>query len=172
MLRHFRPRLAIATTQLSEICANRIKELQAAGTFKVERELHSPQQSHITAVMPNQATKGAVPCLNFCANNSLGMSNDADVRAAAKAAIDSDGFGMSSVRFICGTHEHHRSFERLLSSFLKTEDTIMYPSAFDANAGVFEALLSDQDAIFSDSLNHASIIDGTRLCKANKFRYD
>ena len=163
-------RIGTGTARLQEVCATRLAELTAAGTFKKERELYSPQSAHITAAMTPTSTP--VACLNFCANNYLGQANDADVRAAAKAAIDTEGFGMSSVRFICGTHHLHRDFERLVSQFLKTEDTIMYPSCFDANAGVFEALLGADDAIFSDSLNHASIIDGVRLCKAQRFRYE
>jgi glycine C-acetyltransferase len=172
MLRRSAPSLGLANGKIAEICAKRKADLIAAGTYKRERELHSPQSAHIRAVMPTAASREPVACLNFCANNYLGMSNDADVRAAAKAAIDVDGFGMSSVRFICGTNEKHRSFERLVSTFLGTQDTIMYPSNFDANAGVFEALLNEEDAVFSDSLNHASIIDGIRLCKAARFRYE
>lgn len=169
---------SVATAKFAEICSNRLKDLEAAGTFKRERELFSPQDSHIKAIMPGKpgtpppVNPKPVACLNFCANNYLGMSNDPAVRKAAQEALDEQGFGMSSVRFICGTHERHREFERTTSAFLGTQDTIMYPSCFDANAGVFEALLNENDAIFSDSLNHASIIDGIRMTKSQRFRYE
>ena len=110
--------------------------------------------------------------LNFCANNYLGLANHPRVLKAAKAAIDTHGFGMASVRFICGTQDKHIELEKKISSFHKTDDTILYPSCFDANAGIFEAILTDEDAVISDSLNHASIIDGIRLCKAKRQRYN
>lgn len=109
--------------------------------------------------------------INFCANNYLGLANHPRVTAAAKRAIDSHGFGMASVRFICGTQDIHKTLERKISEFHKMDDTILYPSCFDANAGIFEAILTDEDAVISDTLNHASIIDGIRLCKAKRQRY-
>jgi len=109
--------------------------------------------------------------LNFCANNYLGLANHPRVTQAAKDMIDSHGFGMASVRFICGTQDKHKELEAQISSFHKLDDTILYPSCFDANAGLFEALLTDEDCVISDTLNHASIIDGIRLCKAKRFRY-
>ena len=109
--------------------------------------------------------------LNFCANNYLGLADHPEIIAAAHRALDEWGFGMASVRFICGTQEIHKELERALSTFLGTEDTILYPSCFDANGGLFETLLSAEDAVISDELNHASIIDGTRLCKAKRIRY-
>ena len=108
------------------------------------------------------------PVINFCANNYLGLANHPAVVAAAKKALDTHGFGMASVRFICGTQDKHLELERVISKFHKTEDTILYPSCFDANAGLFEAILNAEDAVISDALNHASIIDGIRLCKATK----
>lgn len=142
------------------------KELEAikeAGLYKDERIITSPQGAEIVV---NGKT-----VLNFCANNYLGLSAHPTVLKAAKEAIDSHGFGMSSVRFICGTQDIHKQLEEKLSSFLGTEDTILYAAAFDANGGVFEPLFNEQDAIISDELNHASIIDGVRLCKAQRLRY-
>ena len=132
--------------------------------FKRERIITTPQAAVI------QTTEGK-EVLNFCSNNYLGLSSHPVVLEAAKAAIDSHGFGMSSVRFICGTQDIHKTLEHKLSEFLHTEDTILYAAAFDANGGVFEPLLNEQDAIISDELNHASIIDGVRLCKAQRYRY-
>ena len=136
---------------------------QAAGAYKMERVIQSPQGPEVSV--------GGKKFLNFCANNYLGLSNHVDIRTAAKAAIDSHGYGMSSVRFICGTTDIHKDLEKRLSAFHGMEDTILYPSCFDANGGIFEALLTDQDAVISDALNHASIIDGIRLSKAQRFRY-
>ena len=139
-----------------------IKEL---GLFKRERIITTPQDSIIK-------TKEGKEVLNFCSNNYLGLSSHPRVLKAAHDALETHGFGMSSVRFICGTQDIHKHLEAKISEFLQTEDTILYAAAFDANGGVFEPLLTDQDAIISDSLNHASIIDGVRLCKANRYRYD
>jgi glycine C-acetyltransferase len=141
-----------------------LEEIRKAGLYKEERILLSPQQAHI------KTAGGEV--LNFCANNYLGLANDSDLIAAGKEALDQYGYGMASVRFICGTSEIHKALEKKVSEFLQTEDTILYSSCFDANAGLFETLLDEEDAIISDRLNHASIIDGVRLCKATRFRYN
>jgi glycine C-acetyltransferase len=141
-----------------------LKNIQEAGLFKRERIITTPQGAEIKT-----ATGNAV--INFCANNYLGLSSDPRVVEAAKKAIDTHGYGMSSVRFICGTQDIHKELEKKISEFLKTEDTILYAAAFDANGGLFEPLLTAQDAIISDELNHASIIDGVRLCKAMRYRY-
>jgi glycine C-acetyltransferase len=140
-----------------------LQELQHTGLYKAERELLSPQQPHV------RVQQGEV--LNFCANNYLGLANHPAVRAAAHAALERWGFGMASVRFICGTQQVHVELEQALSAFLGTEETILYNSCFDANGGLFETLLDEQDAVISDELNHASIIDGIRLCKARRLRY-
>ncbi len=143
------------------------KELQAieeAGLYKNERIITSPQQATIKVSTGQEV-------LNFCANNYLGLSNDKELIKAAKKALDSHGYGMSSVRFICGTGDLHKELEARISEFFGTEDSILYTSCFDANGGVFEPLLNEQDAIISDALNHASIIDGVRLCKAQRYRY-
>ncbi len=142
-----------------------LKSIEEAGLFKKERVITSPQSAEITIA-------GGQKVLNFCANNYLGLSSHPQVIQAAKHAIDTHGFGMSSVRFICGTQDIHKELERKISEFLGTEDTILYAAAFDANGGVFEPLLGAEDAIISDALNHASIIDGVRLCKAMRFRYE
>lgn len=141
-----------------------LKEIEEAGLFKRERIITSPQGAEITI-------SGGKKVLNFCANNYLGLSSHPKVIEAAKNAIDTHGFGMSSVRFICGTQDIHKELEEKISKFLGTEDTILYAAAFDANGGVFEPLFGAEDAIISDALNHASIIDGVRLCKAMRFRY-
>lgn len=141
-----------------------LKEIEEAGLFKKERVITSPQSAEITIL-------GGQKVLNFCANNYLGLSSHPKVIDAAKKAIDTHGFGMSSVRFICGTQDIHKELEAKISKFLGTEDTILYAAAFDANGGVFEPLFGPEDAIISDALNHASIIDGVRLCKAMRFRY-
>ncbi len=141
-----------------------IESIKEAGLFKEERIITSPQGAEITL---NTGQK----VLNFCANNYLGLSSHPDVIQAAKNTLDSHGFGMSSVRFICGTQDIHKELEQKIADFYGTEDTILYAAAFDANGGVFEPLLSKEDAIISDSLNHASIIDGVRLCKAARYRY-
>jgi glycine C-acetyltransferase len=142
-----------------------LKSIEEAGLFKRERIITSPQSAEITIA-------GGQKVLNFCANNYLGLSSHPRVIEAAKAAIDTHGFGMSSVRFICGTQDIHKELERKISEFLGTEDTILYAAAFDANGGVFEPLFGPEDAIISDALNHASIIDGVRLCKAMRYRYE
>lgn len=142
-----------------------LKAIQEAGLFKKERIITSPQAAEITIA-------GGKNVINFCANNYLGLSSHPKVIEAAKAAIDTHGFGMSSVRFICGTQDIHKELEQKISTFLGTEDTILYAAAFDANGGVFEPLFGPEDAIISDALNHASIIDGVRLCKAMRFRYE
>ncbi|MGH8960742.1 MAG: glycine C-acetyltransferase [Jatrophihabitantaceae bacterium] len=141
-----------------------LEEIRGAGLYKNERQLASPQSARIR-------TGGAGEVLNFCANNYLGLADHPSVVAAAKAALDDWGFGMASVRFICGTQTQHTALESRLSSLLKTEATILYSSCFDANGGLFEVLLDEQDAVISDELNHASIIDGIRLCKAQRYRY-
>lgn len=143
--------------------ASELADIKTAGLFKTERIITSPQGPEITV---NGKT-----VLNFCANNYLGLSSHPAVMQAAQKTIEERGYGMSSVRFICGTQDIHRELERKISAFLGMEDTILYAAAFDANGGVFEPLLSDQDAIISDELNHASIIDGVRLCKAQRYRY-
>jgi len=141
-----------------------LSEIEAAGLYKRERLITSPQSARISV-------RGDRPVLNLCANNYLGLSNHPDVLATAHAALDRWGYGMSSVRFICGTQEIHQELEVRLSEFLGTDDTILYSSCFDANGGVFETLLGPEDAVISDELNHASIIDGIRLCKARRYRY-
>ena len=144
-----------------------LEEIKTAGLFKQEGIISSPQGPEITV----QTQTGSRLVLNFCANNYLGLSAHPRVTEAAKQAIDSHGFGLSSVRFICGTQDIHKELESKLAAFLGTEDTILYAAAFDANGGVFEPLFADADAIISDELNHASIIDGVRLCKAQRLRY-
>ena len=141
-----------------------LAEIEKAGLYKRERIITSPQGANISVT-------GGQQVLNFCANNYLGLSSHPKVIEAAKDAIDSHGYGLSSVRFICGTQDIHRELEKKIADFLHTEDTILYAAAFDANGGVFEPLLGKEDAIISDELNHASIIDGVRLCKAERFRY-
>ncbi|MGJ0387415.1 glycine C-acetyltransferase [Paenarthrobacter nicotinovorans] len=145
-----------------------LDEIRTAGLFKTERHIDSPQASHIAA---GQLGRPANQVLNFCANNYLGLADHPDIIAAAKSAMDERGFGMASVRFICGTQDLHLELEARVSKFLGTEDTILFSSCFDANGGVFESLFGPEDAIISDSLNHASIIDGIRLSKAKRFRY-
>jgi glycine C-acetyltransferase len=141
-----------------------LAEIRDAGLWKHERVLESPQAAHIKA--------GGKNVINFCANNYLGLSSHPKLVAAARAALDSRGYGLSSVRFICGTQDKHKELEAAISGFLATEDTILYSSCFDANGGLFETLLGEHDAIISDALNHASIIDGIRLCKAERHRYE
>ncbi len=140
------------------------EELKANGLYKDERIITSQQQALISVA-------GGQEVLNFCANNYLGLANNPDLIEAGKAALDKYGFGLSSVRFICGTQDIHKQLEEKISEFLKTEDTILYSSCFDANGGLFETILGAEDAVISDQLNHASIIDGVRLCKAKRFRY-
>jgi glycine C-acetyltransferase len=149
--------------------ATTLDEIRAAGLFKTERVIVSPQGAHIGVIPPGEGAPREV--LNFCANNYLGLSAHPEVIAAAHAAIDTHGFGLSSVRFICGTQDIHKTLERRLADFLGTEDAILYGSAFDANGGLFETILGEEDVVISDALNHASIIDGIRLCKAERQRY-
>jgi glycine C-acetyltransferase len=144
--------------------AKEVEEIRTSGLYKTERIISSPQGAEI--IVNNKTV------LNFCANNYLGLSSHPKVIEAAHKAIDSHGYGMSSVRFICGTQDIHKELEKKLSEFLGTEDTILYAAAFDANGGVFEPLFNEEDAIISDALNHASIIDGVRLCKAQRYRYE
>ncbi|MGD9731711.1 MAG: glycine C-acetyltransferase [Desulfamplus sp.] len=148
-----------------EHLAQQTKQLHQDGLYKEERIITSQQQALITVA-------GGREVINFCANNYLGLANNRELIQAAKDALDKHGFGMASVRFICGTQDTHKNLEHKLSDFLKTEDTILYSSCFDANGGLFETLFDEQDAIISDSLNHASIIDGVRLSKAQRFRYN
>jgi glycine C-acetyltransferase len=145
-----------------------LDSIREAGLFKSERIINTPQGAHIGIAGADGSRREV---LNLCANNYLGLSSHLDVVAAAHEALRTHGYGLSSVRFICGTQDAHKTLEQRLSKFLGTEDTILYAAAFDANGGLFEPLLSEQDAIISDALNHASIIDGIRLCKAQKYRY-
>ena len=149
--------------KMKEHLSNALAEIKEAGLYKEERIIESPQSAAIEV-------KGK-EVLNFCANNYLGLSNHPRLIEGAKKMMDKRGFGMSSVRFICGTQDSHKELEAAISDYFKTEDTILYAACFDANGGVFEPLLTDQDAIISDALNHASIIDGVRLCKAKRYRY-
>ena len=144
--------------------ADTVEEIKEAGLFKAEAPYVSPQGAYIVM-------KKKKKLLNMCANNYLGLGNDKRLIEAAKKTYDEKGYGLASVRFICGTQDIHKTLERKISAFLKTEDTILYSSCFDANGGLFETLLGEQDAIISDELNHASIIDGVRLCKAKRYRY-
>ncbi|WP_396179130.1 glycine C-acetyltransferase [Flavobacterium sp.] len=150
--------------KIQEHLQNELKTIEDNGIFKKERIITSPQGAEITISTGEKV-------LNFCANNYLGLSSHPEVVQAAKDALDSHGFGMSSVRFICGTQDIHKTLEQKIAQFYGTEDTILYAAAFDANGGVFEPLLGEEDCIISDSLNHASIIDGVRLCKAARYRY-
>ena len=151
--------------QFKPVLVKELEGIKEAGLFKNERIITSPQAAEITIA-------GGKEVLNFCANNYLGLSSHPKVIEAAKAAIDSHGFGLSSVRFICGTQDIHKILEQKISEFLGTEDTILYAAAFDANGGVFEPLFGEKDAIISDALNHASIIDGVRLTKSMRYRYE
>src|SRR5580704_208513 len=161
---------------LLDHAAAELAAIREAGLWKRERAISSPQGGSV--VVAGDAAPGAgghnsggVELLNLCANNYLGLADHPRLIAAAKEALDSHGFGMASVRFICGTQDIHKQLEAALTKFLGTEETILYPSCFDANGGLFETLLTEKDAIISDELNHASIIDGVRLCKAQRFRY-
>jgi len=172
----FSSRIAFAGRDIRVICSllmvaefenqvsQTLEEIKSQGLFKTERVITSPQDAHI-------AITGGKRVLNMCANNYLGLADHPALIAAAKEALNTHGFGMASVRFICGTQDIHKELEAALTKFLGTEDTILYPSCFDANGGLFETLLTDKDAVVSDALNHASIIDGIRLCKAQRFRY-
>ena len=151
--------------KIKEYLQSELQTIEDNGIFKSERIITSPQGAEITIASGETV-------LNFCANNYLGLSSHPEVIQAAKDALDTHGFGMSSVRFICGTQDIHKTLEKKIADFYGTEDTILYAAAFDANGGVFEPLLGENDAIISDSLNHASIIDGVRLCKAARYRYE
>ncbi len=155
---------ALARTTLTQRYAEELDAIRAQGLFKSERIITSPQSAEI------ELADGRT-VLNFCANNYLGLADHPDIIAAAKAALDTHGFGMASVRFICGTQDLHKQLEAKIAAFFGTEDTILYAACFDANGGLFEPLLDERDAIISDALNHASIIDGVRLCKARRYRY-
>ena len=148
---------------LRDTIEKQLAEIHSAGLYKAERVLASPQRAHVGVA--------GREVLNMCANNYLGLANHPEVVAAARQALDHWGYGLASVRFICGTQQPHRELEKSISKFLGTDDTILYSSCFDANGGLFETLLGAEDAIISDELNHASIIDGVRLCKAQRFRY-
>lgn len=150
--------------KMKDYLSAELKAIEEAGLYKKERVITSMQKADITV-------EGGKEVLNFCANNYLGLSNNPRLIEAAKKAMDERGYGMSSVRFICGTQDIHKQLEKAIADYFGTEDTILYAACFDANGGVFEPLLTDQDAIISDSLNHASIIDGVRLCKAVRYRY-
>ncbi|KAF9379978.1 hypothetical protein CPB97_008646 [Podila verticillata] len=156
-------------TQFSHILQTEIDSIKAAGTYKSERVIVSPQHSDIRVA----GKDGKItPQINFCANNYLGLADHPEVVARSKKFLDTHGSGLSSVRFICGTQNIHKELEDQITKFYGTEDTILYASCFDANAGIFETILTDKDAVISDALNHASIIDGIRLCKAKRFRYN
>lgn len=150
--------------KIQQLLQAELKAIEEAGLYKNERVIVTPQRAEIKVQSGQQV-------LNFCANNYLGLSDHPRLIAAAKKALDERGYGMSSVRFICGTQDYHKELEKTISNFFKTDDTILYASCFDANGGLFEPLFTEEDAIISDSLNHASIIDGVRLCKAKRYRY-
>jgi glycine C-acetyltransferase len=160
--RHDRPAEKVTKAFLDHL-ENELNEVRAGGLYKPERVISSPQSGTIDVA--------GKPVLNFCANNYLGLADNEEIREAAKNAIDRYGYGMASVRFICGTQEEHKQLEARIAGFLGMEDTILYSSCFDANTGLFETLLGEEDAIVSDALNHASIIDGVRLCRAKRLRY-
>ena len=141
-----------------------LSNIESEGLFKKERVISSPQSANIEVT-------GGQKVLNMCANNYLGLSNNPEIIEAAKSSYDKWGYGLSSVRFICGTQQIHKELEKKISDFLEMEDTILYTSCFDANGGLFETILNENDAVISDELNHASIIDGVRLCKAQRYRY-
>ncbi|MGA3215300.1 MAG: aminotransferase class I/II-fold pyridoxal phosphate-dependent enzyme, partial [Acidimicrobiales bacterium] len=151
-------------TRVRKEIADQLDEIRSQGLFKLERVIVTPQQATVKVADGSEV-------LNLCANNYLGLAYDPRLLQAAKEALDRWGYGMASVRFICGTQEVHKQLERRLSGFLQTEDSILYSSCFDANGGLFETLLAKEDAVLSDELNHASIIDGIRLCAATRYRY-
>ena len=150
---------------MKAVLIQQINEAKQAGTYKVERRLFSQQSAKIIS-------EGKKEVLNFCANNYLGLANNKEIMKAAKRMIGTHGYGLSSVRFICGTQDTHKKLEKEISNFFGTEDTILYSSCFDANGGFFEAITNEKDVVISDALNHASIIDGIRLCKAKRARYN
>ena len=151
--------------KMKKYLSDELEEIRRNGLYKEERTIITPQSSSIRVAESQNRV------LNFCANNYLGLSNNARLIQAAKNAMDTHGYGMSSVRFICGAQDLHRELEKAIARYFKTEDTILYAACFDANGGVFEPLFGENDAIISDALNHASIIDGVRLCKAKRYRY-
>ena len=151
-------------TDFQKHLQNTLQEIKEAGLYKNERVIVTPQSSGIKV-------EGGQEVINFCANNYLGLADNPELIEAAKARMEARGYGMASVRFICGTQDTHKELERVISDFFGTEDTILYAACFDANGGLFEPLLTEEDAIISDALNHASIIDGVRLCKAVRYRY-
>lgn len=167
-MRPYEPERNPVSTDFLESLANQTEALKAEGLFKKERLITGPQQAAIQVREDGETAE----VLNLCANNYLGLANHPHIIAAAHKALDEFGYGMASVRFICGTQTIHKELERRISEFLGTEDTILYPSCFDANGGLFETILGEDDAVISDALNHASIIDGIRLCKAQRFRYE
>jgi len=169
-LRPFEPESNPVPTDFLQSLANQTEALKAEGLYKKERLITGPQQATIE-VRTDSNNGGTAEVLNLCANNYLGLANHPQIIAAAHKALDDFGYGMASVRFICGTQTIHLQLEERISEFLGTEDTILYPSCFDANGGLFETILDDKDAVISDALNHASIIDGIRLSKAQRFRY-
>jgi glycine C-acetyltransferase len=158
-----------ASKRVQDYFQSILDEYRASGLCKIERIIHSPQRADVLVEFPGRSPIREV--INLCANNYLGLSNHPEIIAAARKALDEKGYGMSSVRFICGTQDIHKELEDGMSRYLGTEDTILYSSCFDANGGVFESLLGEGDVILSDELNHASIIDGIRLCKAHRHRY-
>lgn len=160
----FEEKTTMTKENFYEYLNEQLSEIQAAGLYKNEWAIESPQSSHINI-------EGGREVINLCANNYLGLADNREIIEAAKKALDDRGFGMASVRFICGTLDIHKQLEQKISQFYGTEDTILYPSCFDANGGLFETILSAEDAVISDELNHASIIDGIRLCKAARYRY-
>ena len=169
MMRHVaRREMSTYAATMQKVLSSEIGGIHEAGTYKTERVITSPQSSQIRVATEKEESE----VLNFCANNYLGLSNHPDVVEAAKKTLDEYGLGLASVRFICGTQDIHKELEDAISRFHGTEDTILYPSCFDANAGLFETVLTKDDAVISDALNHASIIDGIRLCKAKRLRYD
>ena len=151
-------------TDFQKFLTDELNAIKEAGLYKEERVITTPQKAAIKVASGQEV-------INFCANNYLGLSDNKELIKAAKEALDTHGYGMSSVRFICGTQDLHKKLEAKIAEFFGTEDTILYAACFDANGGVFEPLLNEQDAIISDALNHASIIDGVRLCKAKRYRY-
>src|SRR5580693_10030112 len=158
-------------TSFQQHLGQQLEGIRAGGLYKSERIITTPQDAHIRVTQSTGSPATECEVLNLCANNYLGLAEHPEVVAAAHAALDRWGYGLSSVRFICGTQRLHKELEAKLSEFLGTEDTILYSSCFDANGGLFETLLGPEDAVISDELNHASIIDGVRLCKAQRFRY-
>ncbi|KAL0486315.1 2-amino-3-ketobutyrate coenzyme A ligase [Acrasis kona] len=158
--------ITLGSNKLQHVVEQQLQEIREAGTYKHERIITTQQKSIIKVKESDQGV------INFCANNYLGLSNRQELIDAAKKTLDTHGFGLSSVRFICGTQDIHKELEKNLAQFHQTQDTILFPSCFDANAGIFETILTAEDAVISDSLNHASIIDGIRLCKAKRLRYN